>query len=353
MVRRFLRGIKYIIILAFSVFVLLLIYLSITEFRPPDTISFEVSSSDETSLELDREYRVVSFNIGYGGLGKESDFFMDGGQEVLPKNKNLVEKNLEGISNILQDINPDFYLLQEVDIDSKRSFNINQRKFFDESLDLISFYAPNYKVNYVPFPLPPLGKVDSGLLTLSYYPAIKSERQSLPVPFKWPIRLANLKRCLLVNHYPIKDSDKELVFINLHLEAYDDSGGREEQTKMLIDYMESEYQKGNYVIAGGDFNQSFFESHELPFRLSEDLWKPGLLDLDLFPQGYGVLRDELKIPTCRSLHMPYNDEFREDSYYIIDGFIVSPNVYVKEIETYNQNFEFSDHNPVVINFELN
>ncbi|HCC38245.1 MAG TPA: endonuclease/exonuclease/phosphatase, partial [Treponema sp.] len=45
--------------------------------------------------------------------------------------------------------------------------------------------------------------------------------------------------------------------VNLHLDAYESSGGREAQTQMLLDFLYREYAKGNYCIAGGDFNQSF------------------------------------------------------------------------------------------------
>lgn len=45
--------------------------------------------------------------------------------------------------------------------------------------------------------------------------------------------------------------------MNLHLEAYDDGEGKEAQTAMLLQILQEEYVKGNYVIAGGDFNQSF------------------------------------------------------------------------------------------------
>ena len=85
----------------------------------------------------------------------------------------------------------------------------------------------------------------------------QAQRQSLPVPFKWPIRVANLKRCLLVERFTVADSGRELVLINLHLEAYDDGEGKAAQTKMLREFLQAEYEKGNYVIAGGDFNQTF------------------------------------------------------------------------------------------------
>ena len=58
---------------------------------------------------------------------------------------------------------------------------------------------------------------------------------------------------------PLEGTDKELVLINFHLEAYDSGEGKIAQSKMLAEKLESEYQQGNYVIAGGDFNQTFEE----------------------------------------------------------------------------------------------
>jgi endonuclease/exonuclease/phosphatase family metal-dependent hydrolase len=50
---------------------------------------------------------------------------------------------------------------------------------------------------------------------------------------------------------------KYLVLVNLHLEAYDDGEGKKAQTEMLKQILQEEADQGNYVIAGGDFNQTF------------------------------------------------------------------------------------------------
>ena len=69
----------------------------------------------------------------------------------------------------------------------------------------------NYSSQYVPFPLPTIGKVQSGLLTLSSFGALKAERIALTGTYTWPVRVAQLKRCLLVERVPLEGSDKELV----------------------------------------------------------------------------------------------------------------------------------------------
>lgn len=351
--KNILRWILYIIGFMLLLFVFLVLYLTITEYKPDKITSMVIDYADIKEVPNNSSFKIVSFNIGYGGLGEEEDFFMDGGKKVFPDNIEIVEKNLAGIAETLKEIDADFHLLQEVDLNSKRSFSINQQEYLeDKILGKPSFYAENYKVKFVPIPFPPMGKVDSGLVTSAKYNILEADRISLFVPFKWPVRIANLKRSLLVTRMPVENSDKELVLINLHLEAYDDSGGREKQTKELMELMEDEVAKGNYVVAGGDFNQSFFPLEDLPYETTENQWEPGMLDFNLISEDFQVLRDESMTPTCRSNHIPYTAYEGKNYYYYIDGFILSDNINVENIAVYDGGFKFSDHNPVVLEFSL-
>ncbi|MEQ1931738.1 MAG: hypothetical protein ABL957_14575, partial [Parvularculaceae bacterium] len=40
---------------------------------------------------------VMTWNLGYGGLGAESEFFADGGKDYLPPSRAIVDKNIAGI----------------------------------------------------------------------------------------------------------------------------------------------------------------------------------------------------------------------------------------------------------------
>jgi exonuclease III len=198
-----------------------------------------------------------------------------------------------------------------------------------------------------------MGHVDCGIATFSKYNVTDSTRIQLPCPFSYPARLGNLKRCLMVDRVPIEDSDKELVLVNLHLEAYDSGEGKIAQTNMLKELLEEEANKGNYVIAGGDFNQKFPGSEAFPV-ISPDGWIPGQLDAAMLEDGWSFVYDDSK-PTCRSLEAPYNDEkalAHEWQYYVIDGFIISPNVEKLSVNVIDLDFQNSDHNPVFMTFEL-
>lgn len=322
-------------------------WLTATEYMPAPIEEAAVGHYGDTRpVTPGEELTVLSWNVGYGGLGKEADFFMDGGKQSKPADQNTVHRYLDGVSRVLAANAPDLVLLQEVDIDSSRTYGIDERRLLGASMRSDCF-ALNYSCPFVPVPWPPIGKVNSGLYTMSNDLTIDAaERLSLPCPFSWPVRIANLKRCLLVSHLPVEGSDRELVLVNLHLEAYDDGEGKVAQTRQLREFIRGEYAKGNYVIAGGDFNQVFPGSLELYPNRHPENWEPGVLDADLLPEGWTLAYD-LTAPTCRLLNQPYDPlDTAGTQYYVIDGLILSPNVELKSVETLGEGFEYSDHNPV-------
>ena len=332
----------------------LILWLSVCEFKPADVTDVKVESNSqvgEFSPFLDQELTVISWNIGYAGLGKDADFFMDGGENVSSADQDTVTASLLGIYKQLYtgDNQAGIYMLQEVDKNSARTYGMDE----SDCLGIYnSAYALNYSCPFVPYPLPPIGRVNSGLLTTTMYDIDSSERISLPCPFDWPVSTANLKRCLLVSYLPIEGSSSKLVIVNLHLEAYDDGEGKIAQTKQLREFIQSEYEKGNYVIAGGDFNQVFPGGIEKYPNEHPELWEPGIITEDIMPEGWSLAYD-LETPSCRLLNQPYDPEDIENTqYYVIDGFIISPNVELISVETLDAGFEFADHNPVQLKVKL-
>ena len=331
--------------------VLFVLYLTVTEYRPDGVEDAAAGNLGSEEMLNRREISVLSFNTGYAGLGQDADFFMDGGSSVRPGSRETVQENMQGILETALSTEADFYLLQEVDTDSKRSYHINQWSFYEQMTGFGSFFAPNYSCPYVPYPLPTIGKVNSGLLTMSALRMEEARRYALPCPFSWPVSTANLKRCLLVSYVPIRGTEQYLVLVNLHLEAYDDGEGKAAQTRVLMEFLESEYEKGNYVIAGGDFNQTFPGTlEEYPVR-DGDIWTPGVLEESALPEGWTMAYDT-SVPTCRLLNQPYDAGSEGTQYYVIDGFILSPNVKLEQVTTIDQGFTWSDHNPVLAEVTL-
>ena len=346
--KKFLKILLLIVLVVVLALGALIGWLSATEYKPASIEALTALHNEALPKPAEGEkLNILSWNIGYSGLGKGSDFVLDGGENMRAADKATVQQYLAGISDTVRGGNYDLVLLQEVDVNSTRTYSI------DEAAALAfgdAYHALNYSCGFVPNPntyfIDPMGKVNSGLMTCSNFEIARAERQSLPCPFSWPLRIVNLKRCLLVSYLPIEGSDKQLVLVNLHLEAYDDGEGKIAQTKQLMDFLEQEYGKGNYVIAGGDFNQVFPGALEAYPNTHPENWIPGVLEESSLPEGFSFVYD-LSAPSCRLLNQPYDpSDAVNTQYYVIDGLIVSPNVSVETVETLDLGFENSDHNPV-------
>ena len=348
--KKFFEILLYIILAVLAAGVLLAVFLTVSEYRPADVENVPVTGTPaDRQIALDQEISLISWNLGYGALGKDADFVMDGGGNAPAADKALVEANLAGIADTLKKEEADFWLLQEADSDSARSFHTDFRTRFALAQNA---FALNYSCPFVPFPWPPFGKVNSGLITASSYDVEEAERISLPCPFSWPLRTANLKRCLLASYLPVEGTDRKLVLINLHLEAYDSGEGKIAQTRQLREFMQSEYEKGNYVIAAGDFNEIFPGTEAIYPNEHPENWMPGTLEENSIPEGFSYVYDAA-VPTCRLLNQPYNpSDTANTQYYVIDGMVVSPNVKVESVETLDCAFTYSDHNPVKVTLSL-
>jgi endonuclease/exonuclease/phosphatase family metal-dependent hydrolase len=319
-----------------------------SEFKPPDTERVQVQRAPAGAalrdLAVGGQVKVLSLNVGYAGLGQKDDFFMDGGHMVRAPRAD-VAADLAGIERTVKSNPADAYLLQEVDTDSHRSYRIDEAARLRQASGANAAFAYNFKSMFTPYPLPAIGAVKSGLQTLTTLSDPTAARQSLPVPFDWPVRLFNLKRCALITRIPVSGgaTGRELVLINVHLEAYTSEAGRRAQTAVVTELMNDEYSKGNYVIVGGDFNQAFPDSPSYP-DVAKD-WTPGRWDAGLVPAGWAA-RTAQNVPTARLDNGAWTGSDQTSQVFAIDGFITSPNLQVDQVTGLDEGFRFSDHNPV-------
>ncbi len=361
---KFLRVLSFVILSLIIAALLFVGILTLFEYKPKDLEVIPITNNQAVKVNTDEIYQVMTFNIGYAGLGKDEDFVMDGGKKGRADSLTVVEDYFEGIKNLLTDYPSDFYLLQEVDQKARRSYYLNQVEGIKESLGISysSQYALNFKSIFVPFPLSLtdyIGQVESGIQTLTRFEGVSSERHQFPGSFSWPLRVANLKRAMMVSSFDINGSDKQLIIVNLHMSAYDSDGSlRDQEMTYLKTFLEEQRDLGNYVIVGGDFNQTFPEADGL-YPVNSNFYEAYTIEEDFIPNGYRYAID-LTEPTCRLLNQPYDKESINTQYYLIDGFIVSDNIELvpipsnptKQVMTINHEFLYSDHNPVVMRFKL-
>ena len=121
---------------------------------------------------------------------------------------------------------------------------------------------------------------------------------------------------------------------------------------MLTEFIRGEYEKGNYVIAAGDYNQAFPGTLAIYPNSHRENWNVGALTASDLPEGFSYAFDQ-RTPTCRLLNQPYDPaDTKGTQYYVIDGFILSPNVHLESVETLDLGFENADHNPVHLKVTL-
>lgn len=331
--------------------------LTVFEYRPDGAEEVTIEHVQIKEVKLDESFKVMTFNIGYAGLGAAEDFVMDGGTKGRPDSKDVVLDYLSGIQEIISENVADIYMFQEVDLNSRRSYKINQAEVILETLgsSYSQQFAYNFKALFVPFPVSftdYIGYIESGIATYSTYRVDHSERIQFPGSFSWPLRIANLKRAMMVSILPIEGSSKSLIVVNLHMSAYDGDGSlRAQEMAFLKTFMEEQTALGNYVIIGGDFNQTFPEADGI-YEVPEEYYVAYPMEDDWLPNGYQYQVD-VTLPSCRLLNQPYDPSDDKTQYYIIDGFIISNNIMVEfSAETLDYDFAFSDHNPVVLTIKL-
>lgn len=341
--KKFFRILAYVVAGVLVATVLLTVFATLSNYQPEEKTEL-YNTTEPDIIATWAETDLLIWNIGYCGLNAEMDFFYDGGKMVRPA-KDQVQLNLaEVIRYLASNDTVEFFLLQEVDVESKRSFRINIYDSIRATLSAYwSFYGKNYDVFFVPVPpSEPMGKVESGIQTLSSAKPFSSYRHQFPGSFPWPTSLFMLDRCFISNRYKMNNG-KELVIINTHNSAYDPGPLKKLEMKYLRKYLLEEYKQGNYVIAGGDWNQcppGFKPEYEDEVFDTIDFQT---IELDFLPGGWTWAYDP-SVPSNRRVTTPYVRGTTPAT--TIDYFLLSPNVQLVSVRCNDLEFKNSDHQPV-------
>ena len=331
------------------------LYVIIDYSRIPDNQTLEVKNGGvDSAVALNTEYTILTNNIGFGAYTRDFTFFMDGGKQSWANSSESVLNCIDRAAETALSFEPDFVLLQEIDVDATRSYHIDQKSILEDKFTgYSSAFANNYHSAFLMYPFhQPHGASEAGIITFSKMNMTSSLRRSFPISQSLS-KFLDLDRCYSVSRVRVEDG-KELVIYNAHLSAY---GGSDEihsaQLNMLLQDMKAEYDKGNYVVCGGDFNDDFTGGSQLALngRIDVDLNWAQPFPEELLPDGLSrcIDYDGELIPSCRNCDIPYEDG---NFTIIVDGFIVSDNVEVVTLRNIDMGFEYSDHNPVVMKFIL-
>lgn len=338
-------------------------YMQANYYRIEDETLLETENNRQEKADSSRTFTIATYNIGFGAYEPDYTFFMDTGKmkDGTPTqgkhsralSEENCRRNTEGSIALLQSLNCDFYFVQEADEKATRSYSIDQVNMIRNAMASYgSVFTNAFHTPYLMYPLTePHGSVESGLVTLSRYQIGANTRYQLPVSTAFITKFTDLDRCFTASRLELENG-RSLVLVNLHLSAYDEGGTiRQQQMERLRSFLAEEYEKGNYVIAGGDFNHDIAGTiSQFPSEQEIPEWVYQLSDKDL-PSGFSfVIPDNVsEVPSCRGADVPYKKGV--DYTVTVDGFLVSANITASSRVIENE-FAYSDHQPVVMTFTL-
>ncbi len=286
---------------------------------------------------------VVIWNLGYAGLGAESDFSVDGGKNYLPPSRAVTAKNIAGIKRELAVTNADVILLQET---ARASLLTRGADSVAAAGEALKGRDNAFSADYASLLMPPPLRARHGLF--SSVAAGGVQREIAPLPLEPQFILGMSRRLYHMHVVRIPSAGGEWTVINIHLSAFDEGANvRLAQLRAVLDFAESEFEKGHRVIIGGDWNYEFHRP-DRPTTTEEKylFW--------VHPFPYGELRDgwtaavDKHTPSVRTNERPYIKG--ENFTTVIDGFILSPNVRAESVTARDLDFQFSDHQPVEARF---
>ncbi|MGE0046361.1 MAG: endonuclease/exonuclease/phosphatase family protein [Hyphomonadaceae bacterium] len=290
----------------------------------------------QTQAPAPDELTIITWNIGYAGLGADSEFAADGGGRVLPPSRASVARNLAGIQATLRANPADVYCIQEMAAWGPMTLWHDVRGGVYEALEGLDrvFYA-DVRTHFWPPPI----RLVHGPGLFSRYRIENAEVVRLPDE---PNRMGGvvLRRYGLV----VARIAPAWTIVSLHLSAFDEGAQtRRTQLTALMDFAQREHASGRSVVLGGDFNYLLAQTDFPHTTAQEHLFWVHDFPQDALPEGWRIAADATT-PSNRTNNQPYveGENYRS----VIDGFVISPDLEAVEVQGIALGFAHADHQPV-------
>lgn len=304
------------------------------------TIPTKIATPSDQSPPANEPLYVMVWNIGYAGLGEESDFKADGGEMLRPPGKHVVKKNLAGIEGVLRKAQPDVVLMQELAGPGFLTMGVDVLGGVKDTLaDYSMFFSSDIRTRFFPGPM----SLKHGLGT--FMRVAHKPTEIIRIAEEPGTIMGFIKRRYHVQVTELDVSGQPWVLINVHLSAFDEGANtRMVQLREVLDLADSYYQQGKAVAVGGDWNMRLaptdfaytaddsaqFWIHDFPREELKEGWQ---------------LAIDPAVPSVRTNEQPY--EAGRNYTTNIDGLLLSPNVVLELAKGFDLGFKYTDHQPVL------
>ena len=195
---------------------------------------------------------VMTWNIRFGA--GRVPWFGDGCGDAVIFDKGFIYGNLSRLAQRINDIKPDILLVQEIDIESKRTGYIDEVQWLLDHTDFnYAAYASMWQAQYVPSD--GLGRINTGQAVFSRWRISDTERIQLPLRGDQDAltKYFYLQRNVLKVKIDLPGMDAFYV-LNPHLDAFSTDGTKKKQIDRVLAETDRLANAGASVILGGDFN---------------------------------------------------------------------------------------------------
>jgi endonuclease/exonuclease/phosphatase family metal-dependent hydrolase len=201
-----------------------------------------------TPAQVPAALAVMTWNIKFAAA--RIDFFFDLWGDRVQMTHDEVTGNLANIIALVNQVNPDILLVQEIEVNSRRSAYVDMVRAILEGTPLNhAIYVSTWKSRYVAEE--GLGRVDMGNAIFSRYPIVAGERIALPERSDLDPLTAAFYLHRAVGRAVIDVGGTQVAALVVHTEAYDTDGTKSRQLQALQGLLETEPLP---FVVGGDFN---------------------------------------------------------------------------------------------------
>ena len=215
-----------------------------------DAVMYQSASLKEFSPK--KTIKVMTWNIRFGVARLR--FFGDGCGDKVIMTKSEVTTGLKGLAAKIIAEDPDILLLQEVDVQSKKTAYIDQAQWLLDNTDMnYGAYGSMWQAQAIL--ADGLGRVNTGNLILSKWKLENAERIQLPLRGDQDglTKYFYLRRNVL--KAVVDMPGNKFYAVNTHLTAFATDDTKQKHIKGFKSVLDNITAEGEYFVAGGDLNE--------------------------------------------------------------------------------------------------
>ena len=220
-----------------------------------EPLKFTASNVDQDSKTYqDGGLKILTWNMRFG-IGRLPFFGDSCGDEVIAY-ETTVASTMQAIAETLNVIDADIVLLQEVDLESKRTGYWNQIQYLLDNTYLnYGVYASTWQSDFIP--TDGIGRVNTGNAILSKFEIGSAERIQLRLRTDQSdlVQYFYLRRNILKAEIPeLTSGQKKFFAVNIHATAFATDDTKQQHVDRYLEVLGKIDSDGDVFISGGDLN---------------------------------------------------------------------------------------------------